>query len=763
MKTPRLALVGNPNCGKSTLFNLLTGESQKTGNWSGVTVCKKQGYYKHCTQTIKVIDLPGIYHLENTSHNFINDESITCNFIFSEHIDVIVNVIDSSNLERGLYLTSQLQDLDTPVIIVLNMMDISNNLGISINANKLSELSGCQVITSELIKQKKLIDLKNAINKAVTQAKTIRKTKLIDLDAEIENAIKKIQSHSIFERVNSNKRWHAIQVLEGVENSSPVLEDESSHLRSNLVNAEDKEIDILIASKRYEKINKVISEVQVKKTTTKKSISSIIDSFVLHKIFGIPVFLGAMYLIFFSSTFGNKVFTDFFESLAEIIFIDGSKFILTQLSAPQIAINILATGVGEGIKAVSGFIPTIFLLFCFLSILEKSGYMARAVVVVDKIMSYLGLPGKAFVPMLIGFGCNVPAIMAARTMENQRDKLLTISMIPFMSCSARLPVFTLFASLFFPNDAAWVIFLLYVFGILAALFTAVIMKKSILGNFSHSINFIELSNYQLPSFKEVVFGAWVKTKNFILKAGKLIVIITLILNLLGSIKVDGSFNNEGIGNSLLSSIGKSITPFFNGMGIDDNNWPATVGIMTGFLAKETIVGTVTALYATPNNEHEVVANSSVNDDRIINKLSMSLSTIPNNFLTFFNLKQAEEELVSADANTVAMNNNIIKSFSSIHALIAYLLFILLYTPCIAVIAIMNKEVSAIWSAIISTWSLFLAYSVATLYYQVSIIYSQPGITFIWVISISMLILMFMLFIRKYSQKFIFSKSSISVA
>jgi ferrous iron transport protein B len=283
------------------------------------------------------------------------------------------------------------------------------------------------------------------------------------------------------------------------------------------------------------------------------------------------------------------------------------------------------------------------------------------------------------------------------------------------------------------------------------------MKKSILGSFPQSVNFIELGNYQSPPFKEILFSSWVKTKSFILKAGKLIIIITFILNLLGSIKTDGSFNQQGMQSSLLSSVGKSLTPVFNGMGIDNDNWPATVGIITGFLAKETVVGTIKALYADTTSEEDASNDSSSVADKIID----AISTIPNNFLEFFNLAQDDENKSTIDIDST--NNNIIKSFSSIHAVIAYLLFILLYTPCIAVIGIISKEVSAIWSAIISVWSLFLAYAVATAYYQISIIYTQPGITFMWIISIGMFILLFMMFIRRYTQKVILPDSKISIA
>ncbi|WBA83934.1 ferrous iron transport protein B [Endozoicomonas sp. GU-1] len=426
---------------------------------------------------------------------------------------------------------------------------------------------------------------------------------------------------------------------------------------------------------------------------------------------------------------------------------DGLGHWLNSVGAPAWAVTLLADGVGGGIQTVSTFIPVIAFLFLFLSILEDSGYMARAAFVIDRLMRFLGLPGKAFVPMLVGFGCNVPAIMAARTLDNEKDRLLTISMAPFMSCGARLPVYALFAAAFFPESGQNVVFILYLVGILAAIFTGLILKQSILSGDSSPF-IMELPNYHLPSVTQVMLRTWDRLKAFILRAGKAIVMVVVVLNTLNAIGTDGSFGHQNTQNSLLSKIGQTITPIFSPMGMTEENWPAAVGLFTGILAKEAVVGTLDSMYGAIAASENADTEGETTFD-LLAGLQEAVATIPANLsglsgtladplgvevgdLTDLEAV-AEEQAVKVSTFSVMAG-----LFPSHAAVIAYLLMILLYTPCVAALGAIYRETTLGWTLFISGWTFFLGYAVATIYYQLSLVSVQPGETLLWVVSIMLM-------------------------
>ncbi|MGB1271360.1 MAG: ferrous iron transport protein B, partial [Endozoicomonas sp.] len=448
----------------------------------------------------------------------------------------------------------------------------------------------------------------------------------------------------------------------------------------------------------------------------------------------------------------GSAFIDFFDIFTGTLLVDGFVHWLDGLGAPAWLVTLLANGVGGGIQTVSTFIPVIAFLFLFLSLLEDSGYMARAAFVVDRLMRFLGLPGKAFVPMLVGFGCNVPAIMAARTLDSEKDRLLTISMAPFMSCGARLPVYALFAAAFFPQSGQNVVFALYITGILAAIFTGLVMKRSLLGGESSPF-IMELPNYHLPSVKQVMLRTWDRLKVFILRAGKAIVIVVVVLNTLNSLGTDGTFGHEDTQASMLSKIGQTITPVFAPMGMTEDNWPAAVGIFTGILAKEAVVGTLDSMYsAIAASENDAEASDQPFD--LMAGISKALASIPANLagltgqmadplgLEVGDLSDletvAEEQKVTMDTFAVMS-----RLFPSKAAVIAYLLMILLYTPCVAALGAIYRETNMAWTMFVAGWTFLLGYAVATLYYQFSLIAVQPGVTLLWVVSIALV--MFIVF------------------
>lgn len=619
MSTPVVvALVGNPNIGKTTLFNRLTGKQQEVGNWCGVTVEQKRGCFKQADQLIEVVDLPGCYNCFSTVESAI-DERITHDYLSAEEANLIVNVVDATNLERHLYLTLQLLERKLPVIVAVNMMDSAKKQGITINIETLAKHLGCPVIPLVAINGQGLQDLKTAIRQYSTESQ-------------------------------KPLPW---VFSAGTEPGS----------------------DMAAAKARFDIIHHIINASVIKATVVEKPNGTArIDAIVLNRILGIPLFLALMYVVFTCAIQVSGVFQEYFELAANTIFIDGVQSGLINLHAPDWLIRVMAFGVGQGIKTTLSFIPVITAMFFAISFLEASGYMARAAFVMDRVMQWVGLPGKSFVPMIIGFGCNVPAVMATRTLENYRERILTILMSPFMSCGARLAIYALFVSAFFPNGGQNVIFGLYLIGIAVALLTGFVLRTTVLqGGRSNLI--IELPSYRWPRIGTLWQVTWRRLKHFILNAGSLIVPLCAVIALLGVVQ------DKPGSNQWLASAGKTLTPIFAPMGIKEDNWPATVGLMTGVLAKEVVVGTLNALYTEEN-----VSSQGVMVDR----------------------------------------------FGSKAAAFSYLLFVLLYFPCVSVVATIARELNRSWALFSVAWTTGIAYITAVLFYQCAILPENPWTSLLWV-------------------------------
>ena len=590
-----IAIAGNPNCGKSALFNCLTGIRQTTGNWPGVTVERKQGSFNlQHKRKVSVIDLPGIYTLDAQSM----DEQITRQFLLSREADVVVNVLDAANLERNLYLTVQLLEMGVPVVLALNMMDIAHKRGISIDVDLLSRKLGCPVVAIVAVSGRGIAELKQALTEVIDNRAD--SGFILTMDTEVETAIADIRQHLPPAEHEYNTHWLALKLLEG-DNSIEQESADTSTLelvarwQKHIQNICGESADVFIADSRYGHAHAIAQLVVEVKGKVKRYLSDRIDQVVLHRFLGVPIFLLVMYLMFmFTINFGGA-FIDFFDGVAGALFVDGLSAILANFGLPEWVILILAHGLGGGLQVVATFIPIIACLYLFLSFLEGSGYMARAAFVMDRFMRAIGLPGKAFVPMIVGFGCNVPAVMATRTLESARERKLTILMNPFMSCGARLPVYVLFAAAFFPANGQNLVFALYLIGIFMAILTGLIMKHSLLSGESSGF-LMELPTYHIPTFKGVTLRTWDRVKLFIRDAGRVIIVMVLALNVMNSIGTDGSIGNEDSQHSVLSAIGKTLTPLFAPLGIQQDNWPAKVGIFTGVLAKEAVVGTLDSIY-----------------------------------------------------------------------------------------------------------------------------------------------------------------------
>lgn len=731
--SPILAIVGNPNCGKTTLFNGLTGARQRVGNWPGVTVEKRSGHYIDADgRAIEVVDLPGTYCLDIIEQEIAIDEQVARDYILENRADLILNIVDASNLERNLYLTSQLLDMNVPVVLVLNMMDVAQSKGFEVDVDALSQSLGCPVLTVTASQESSVKKLQQQLHTLLATEQTAAKP--LPLSDPFEAALSSLAA--AFAQPHSQQRWLSLKLLEGEPVRGVQLTSDArafaNRLRDEIEQSSGEDLDILLACARYDVIGKLMTQVVRQRGESDHKLTTAIDNVVLNRVLGFPIFLGVMYLMFMFSINVGGAFIDFFDGLVGTLLVDGLAYLLNSIGSPDWLTAMLADGIGGGIQTVATFIPVIGFLFVFLSILEDSGYMARAAFVVDRLMRFIGLPGKAFVPMLVGFGCNVPAVMAARTLENEKDRLLTIAMAPFMSCGARLPVYALFAAAFFPATGQNVVFVLYLVGLLAAVFTGLVLKNSLLKGESTPF-LMELPNYHLPSLRYVLLRSWDRLKSFVLRAGRAIVMVVFVLNMLNSVGTDGSFGNEDSTNSVLSKVGQTITPMFAPMGMEEENWPAAVGLFTGILAKEAVVGTLNSMYGAISAQENGDSDADEPFD-VWGGISDAFATIPENLFgievtdplgievgDLSNLSEVAAEQEVALTTFAVMG----QLFTSDAAVIAYLLMILLYTPCVAVTGAIYREVGVRWALFVACWTFLLGYSVATIYYQLSRITVTP--------------------------------------
>ncbi len=715
-----IALVGNPNAGKTTLFNLLTGARQRTGNWPGVTVERKEGQCRLLNEDLQVVDLPGTYSLDFNDTSV--DEQVARRYV-QEHTDQLyLNIVDATTLERGLYLTLQLRELNVPIIVLLNMMDIAERRGMKIDVQALHERLGCPVIPVSLRQDKDLLPVHQAICHYIPHNSTVE----FDLPyhASVEQALHTLQAQGM-------DRTTALITLQTQKH-----QPEIAVLHQQIAAQTAEDLDFMLADARFDFATRLAKEVVHERGKINKTLSDQVDRWVLGSWTGIPIFLGMMYLLFLFSINLGGAFIDFFDLSAQTLAVDGVRYALTQISMPEWFITLVADGFGGGLQIVATFIPVIAALYLFLTVLEESGYMSRAAFVMDQFMRKLGVSGKAFVPLIVGFGCNVPAIMAARTLDSHRERVMTVLMAPFMSCGARLAVYALFAAAFFPGGGQNIVFALYLIGIAFAILTGLIMRKTLLqGGADHFV--MEMPTYQIPGLHNILLNTWNKLKGFIVGAGKLIVVVVTIINMINSLGTDGSFGNQNTEKSVLSATAKTVTPLFAPMGIREDNWPATVGIVSGLLAKEVVVGTLDALYSqmdssgTPTTEEEKPYSLS-------NGLQEALATIPvnvadalGNVADPLGFGAINEEQEVASATFKAMHEH----FDGRIGAFAYLLFILMYFPCVAATGAMYREVGTRWAALGVAWSTGLGYGASVLFYQMATYAQHPFQSLAWAIAI----------------------------
>ncbi|MFV0438318.1 MAG: ferrous iron transport protein B [Desulfopila sp.] len=661
----RIAIAGVPNCGKTTLFNSLTGARQRVGNWPGVTVEKISGSFSLGGSRVELVDLPGTYNLSPDTE----DQKIAERVIATGEYDLILNVVDATSLSRNLYLTMDLLERTNQMIILLNMVDVAEAEGIDIDPGQLGQELGVAVVPVVAVD-------KHAVRKA--------------MDKVAELALH--------------------------------LPDHDAHLTR---------AEVMDTVKKYAVIDAVCAKTLRYRKTADESFTNRIDRIVMNRFAAVPIFFAAMFVTFWFAIGLGSAFIDFFDILGGLIFVDLPGALLGHLGGPPWLVT-LVEGLGTGCQTVATFVPVVFFMFLALAILEDLGYMARVGVIADRFMRKIGLPGTAFIPMVVGFGCTVPAVMAARTLASRRDRFMTIFMAPFMSCGARLPVYALFCAALFGAYSGFAVFMIYLIGLFMAIFTGYLLKNTLFrGTPSNFV--MELPLYHMPRPGAVLKSGWLRMKHFVRRAGTIVVAAVFVLSVLNSIGYEhGSitFGNEDSQNSVLAHAGRTIAPVFTPMGISEENWPASVALFTGLFAKEAIVGTVNSLYAAMDEdataEGGLAAEDAGNLDigGAITEAFASVGEGLAGVLSSVDLlgiglvtedAGAIGEEIGADASVyrhIAANFTVFSAF-------AYLLFVLMYFPCLAVVGAARQEMGGYYAGVMAVYSTVLAWSVATLFYQVA--------------------------------------------
>ncbi|MFB2874818.1 Fe(2+) transporter permease subunit FeoB [Aeromonas jandaei] len=733
-----LVTVGNPNSGKTSLFNALTGARQQVGNWSGVTVDKKMGEFSADGHDYKLMDLPGIYSLANQEASL--DEQIASRYVQGHQPDLLLNVIDAANLERSLYLTLQLRELGLPMIVVLNKMDILKKRRVTINEGLLSQALGCPVVALSAHNRQQVAAFKSQIHGFIGKS---QQALMLDYGTALEKDLAELET--LLAPHHLTTRGRALRLLEEDAAMQETLLPGQQAAATNVVTRahQGQDIDLQLADIRYGHIHLWASQACQQQGKLTVAQSEKLDRVLLNRWIGIPFFLFVMYLMFMFAIKVGSAFIDFFDIMGNALFVEGVHHLLGLVNAPDWMGAILADGFGVGLQTVATFIPVIGCLYLFLAVLESSGYLARAAFVVDALMRRLGLPGKAFVPMLMGFGCTVPSVMATRTLNSERERLMTSAMAPFMSCGARLPVYALFAVAFFPESGQNLVFGLYLIGILVAVLTGLLLRSTLLPGKSDSM-VMEMPDYEWPRPVNVGIKTWQKLKSFVFGAGKTIVLVVAVLSVLNSLGTDGSFGHQEQESSVLSKISQAVTPVLHPIGVRDDNWQATVGIVTGIFAKEAVVGTLNSLYAGGGAEEEkgefsLVASFHEAVDAVAANLAEINPTDPMG-LAVGNLddQKAAAEEQEVDVSTYG---NMQTHFDGAAGAFAYLLFVLLYMPCAAAMGALVRETGRQWALFTAAWCNYMAFMCATVFYQLATFAAHPEQSLFWVASYGLSLLL----------------------
>ena len=721
----KIALAGNPNCGKTTMFNALTGANQYVGNWPGVTVEKKEGKLKGKKgkgEDIIVTDLPGIYSLSP----YTLEEVVSRDYVLKEHPDVIIDLVDATNIERNLYLTTQLIETGVPVVIALNMADLLEKRGIKIDTKRLSMLLDCPIIETSALKGE-------GLDKLIDEAVKVAKSSKVDLPKEIfskdmEAAIDEVKGVLPTSVTDDKKRWYAVKFLENDEKVKEAMKLSASgqslvdSKRQELEKQHDDDMESIVTDERYKFIQKIVNTT-VKKAKDKLTVSDKIDRIVTNRILGIPIFIAIMWLVYYVSvtTVGTFV-TDWTNDVFVVAIQDFFTNILTSLGAGDMVMGLVVDGIIGGLGAVLGFVPQMAILFLFLSILEDCGYMVRIAFVMDRVFRHFGLSGKSFIPLLISSGCGIPGIMASKTIEQDNDRRLTIMTATFIPCGAKLPVIALMGGVIAGETAGYaessfIAPLMYFIGIVAVLVAAIILKKTKPFSGKPAPFVMELPQYQIPQVKTVLLHVWERLKGFIIKAGTILFLACVVMWFLSGFGfTDGGFGMvEDSADSLMAIIGGAIAPIFAPLGFGE--WQPVAASISGFTAKEAIVSTM-----------GVLANVAGDTEDAVNVAAGVASWFPTGIAAF-----------------------------------SFLMFNLLDSPCLAAIATMAKEMNSrkwFWFAIL--FQNIFSYVVCLCFYQIGSFVTGGAFGFGTVVGFVVLIVMLFLLFRPdpYKDQKVYSKRSV---
>jgi ferrous iron transport protein B len=701
-----VAVAGNPNSGKSTLINAIAGSRLHVGNWAGVTVEKKEAMFEFQGHRIRLVDLPGTYSLSPYSQ----EEIIARDYLVRERPDLIINVVDATNLERNLYLTVQLMELGIPLVMALNIYDEAQAKGYRIDIEGIEKMLGVIVVPTSATQKSGLDDLlgevlKTADNPGAHKPATLNYGEDMEVAVEfLRGALKK--SHPQLED-RFPLRWLVLKLIEGddyvkqeVDPGQEALLDQALlHLRK----AHGDDMEAIMADTRYSLATGLTREVLHKPELAKAELTEKIDRIVLNRFFGIPIFLAAMWLLFKLTFDLSSPFGDWIDAMTNGPFKRFASAILGSIGAPDWTVSLVNDGIIAGVGFVLVFVPVIFCMMFFITFLEGSGYMARAAFVMDRAMHAIGLHGKSFIPMLLGFGCNVPGIYATRTLENPKDKILTALLIPLMSCGARLPVYVLFVGVFFPHNSGTVIWSLYLMGILLAVLMGLIFKKTLFRG-EAPMFIMELPPYRMPSFRSLCLHTWEKGKHFLFKAGTYIFAVSILVWFMLNLP----WGVEQKRDSFLGQAGAAIAPIFEPAGF--GTWEAASSLITGVIAKEIVVGTMGEIYAPKHEKKE--ADPSVVED--LKEIAVSFGTAAKTAVSTLLFIPGEEE---AEEDQTPLKQAVMAGFTPLSSY-AFMAFVLLYMPCVIVGVAMRQEFGTWkWAGVGFLYQTLLAWVVAVLIFQ----------------------------------------------